>query len=1042
MRKEVLKQAECRARLLLDENLAMHKYLKEQLQPEILSLVASERSAEYYNPVWMCSTYAVQQIRAGLSDPEQEKHVYKDCAINARSHKNEADEWERGFIEELNRDPQLHVRSAIREIAGIPHLVVIKRGLTAQESCLHCHGAPQAAPRGLVERYGSERSFSRSLGEVVSAASIRIPVSLAYEAANAISFKLSAVLSGMFLALLLFGTFVNDRLFFRPLEALRRKASEISSNRDLIGAEIPLPMGKELGDLTAAFNRMSVALRQERDGLEERVREATAEIRDAHALLRSLMNSSQDLIFVKGTDFRLLACNTAFLEAVGRTEAEILGQDEFQWLRSRLEAERLREWDRRVLEEARAFRMEEAVTRADGTVVHYETIRSPYVNETGRILGVIGVSRDILERRQAEETLRRSEAKFARVFSASPVAMSLTRETDGHFIDVNASFETLSGLGREQILNRSSVDLGFIDAEERARLRGIVARQGRIRNEMSTIRRPTGEVLLLRISAERIEISGEPCYLFIVEDVSEKMRMEEALKEGKRLFSEIFHLSPELAIITRKRDGRVIAVNDALLNACGFSREEVIGRTTIELGIWGGPEERQTLLSKFKEEGITRHCEIHLRRKSGERFPVMYSMVSVDYQGEECLFAVGIDITERKKAEEERERLEGLLRQSQKMEAVGTLAGGIAHDFNNILAGILGCTELAKLGAREDAKTLGYLDQIHKASLRARDLVKQILMFSRMSSSKEMEPVRLSFALRETLKFLRASIPTTIDIREHITSVSDLVLVDPSQMNQLLLNLATNAAHAMESSGGILELGLADVGLWPDSVLPHPDLGPGQYVMLSVSDTGCGMSADTLERIFEPYFTTKAAGKGTGLGLAIAHGVVKRHGGAITVESEVGRGTTFRVYIPKALQGEPEARAPEVLLPKGKERILLVDDEQHLAEVEASLLRELGYEVVAMSSPAEAVDLIRAEPFRFDLVITDYTMPGLTGADLAVRARETRPDLPIIMVTGFSERMTDEKVKELRLDAFFFKPFQQTELAQTIRRVLDSGKGA
>ncbi|MHC1729076.1 MAG: PAS domain S-box protein [Syntrophobacteraceae bacterium] len=653
------------------------------------------------------------------------------------------------------------------------------------------------------------------------------------------------------------------------------------------------------------------------------------------------------------------------------------------------------------------------------------------------ILAFFRSNPDIIECGLPEEALERFGNEFTKVFHASPVAMSISTEEDGRFLDVNPAFEKMSGFSLKELVGKTSIEVGLARPEERAWMIEALKSMGKIRDLEIPFRGRSAGTVFVKISAELIEIAKVRCMLFMAEDITEKRQMQEALKESEKLFSQIFHLSPNMAIITRKADGRTIAVNDAFLGATGFSREKLIGKSTIELGIWGKEEERREFLENFESKGIIQDGEVYLCKKSGERFPVRFSLISVEYKGEPCLFAFGIDITERKKAVEEWERVQSLLRQSQKMEAVGTLAGGIAHDFNNILATIIGYSELAKSDIADGKKINNHLDQILKASLRARDLIKQILTFSRMKSNLELQPLKLTPLIKETIKLLRASIPTTIEIRQKMSCASDTVLADLPQMQQVLVNLAANAAHSMEEKGGVLEVCLRNIELTPDSPPVHPGLVHGKYVMLSVSDTGHGISPEILDRIFEPYFTTKDTGKGTGLGLAMVHGVVQRHGGAVTVQSEPGKGTTFSVYLPRIEEADSAGKQVEGEIPYGTESILLVDDEQELSDVIARILAGLGYRVTARTSPVEALDLFGNDPSQFDLVITDYTMPGLTGAKLAKLIRDKRRDIPIIIATGFSERLGEQEADELSINVLLTKPLRRAELARAVRTALD-----
>src|SRR5262249_14632886 len=374
----------------------------------------------------------------------------------------------------------------------------------------------------------------------------------------------------------------------------------------------------------------------------------------------------------------------------------------------------------------------------------------------------------------------------------------------------------------------------------------------------------------------------------------------------------------------------------------------------------------------------------------------------------------------------ERKRLEAQLRQAQKMEAIGTLAGGIAHDFNNILTAILGYTELALDDIRHEGHAWRYLHEVHKAGLRAKTLVQQILTFSRRTEQLRI-PVQLPVLLEEALALLRASLPSTIEIHQAITQDVGPVLADPTQLHQVLLNLCANAAHAMRETGGRLEVRLEAVDVDEQVTAQQPELQPGPYVCITVTDTGHGMTPEIMERIFEPFFTTKGPGEGTGMGLALVHGIITNHGGTVLVASIVGQGTTFTVYLPcSADLGQAQAALEGSLLtdiPTGAERVLLVDDEVALVHLGEAILRRLGYEVVACTSSTEALEVFRVAPQRFDLVITDQTMPHMTGERLAQALRHLRPDIPIILCTGFSHAMHAERAPELRIDAFLMKPF-------------------
>ena len=384
----------------------------------------------------------------------------------------------------------------------------------------------------------------------------------------------------------------------------------------------------------------------------------------------------------------------------------------------------------------------------------------------------------------------------------------------------------------------------------------------------------------------------------------------------------------------------------------------------------------------------------------------------------------------------EARQMQTKLASSEKFQALGQMASGVAHDFNNILSGIMGYAEMALYDIPEKSRARKSIEQVLKASNRAEDLVKQILAFSRQSD-QERKPIQVHHIVKEALKLVRVSLPTTIDIRQNISTHGTTVLADPTQIHQILMNLCTNAHHAMREKGGVLEVSLAPVELDKTEVDDYPDLKPGSYLKLSISDTGDGMDSSTMQRIFDPYFTTKEKGLGIGMGLSVVHGIVKRHNGAIKAFSKPGKGTTFHVLLPrieKEIEYKTEALEP---LPLGKERILFVDDEKALIDLGKQMLERLSYKVVSRTSSVEALEAFRANPHKFDLVITDMTMPNMTGDELAEKIMAIRTDTPIILCTGFSERITEEQAKKMGIREFVMKPLVMSDLAKTVRRVLD-----
>lgn len=393
------------------------------------------------------------------------------------------------------------------------------------------------------------------------------------------------------------------------------------------------------------------------------------------------------------------------------------------------------------------------------------------------------------------------------------------------------------------------------------------------------------------------------------------------------------------------------------------------------------------------------------------------------------------DITGYMTVVKEKERAEAQLRHAQKMESIGTLAGGIAHDFNNILSSVIGYTELVLEDVEKGSLIQKNLREVFKAGMRARDLVRQILTFARQTDEKP-KPIRVASVAKEALKLLRPTIPSDIDIKIQSTSHS-LVMADPTQIHQLFMNLCTNAAHAMEKSGGLLNVKCQDTVLDEAFQKQLPEIQPGKYLKITVSDTGVGIPLKNFDSIFEPYFTTKGIGQGTGLGLSVVHGIVKGCGGTVTVESREGKGTVFTIYLPVTGEGETPEFFPEADLPTGTEKILLVDDELAITTMGSQLLMQLGYRVTTRTSSIEALALFRKKPDFFDLVITDMTMPNMTGDKLAAEMLKIRKDIPVVLCTGYSSRISDEQARNIGIKAFTMKPITKFDLAETVRHVLD-----
>ncbi len=523
----------------------------------------------------------------------------------------------------------------------------------------------------------------------------------------------------------------------------------------------------------------------------------------------------------------------------------------------------------------------------------------------------------------------------------------------------------------------------------------------------------------------------------IVEIMTGKIRHSHAkgsLAENNKKYRQLFEMESDALFLIDNETGKILEVNPAASEIYGFSRKELLQMNHAQVS--GEPEEtRRATREKRSNVPIRYH-----KKKDGTVFPVEITARHFTWKNRDVHLADIRDITSRLKAEKEKKQFDARLQQSQKMEAIGTLAGGIAHDFNNILTGIVGYAEVVKTTLPEDSPCHEDLGEILNGAERAKELIGQILQFSRGVAS-ELRPLRINVVVKEALRFFKSILPATVNIQQGLDIKNDHVMADPTQIHQVLMNLFTNAVHAMGDRAGKLTVNLSEIELSVDKPLPHPDLRHGPYVLLDVIDTGCGISSEILPRIFDPYFTTKEKGKGTGLGLSVVDGIVRKHGGGIVVESEPGKGTAFHIYFPR-LQKEPLQNNEKTLeiLPTGTERILFVDDEAALVDIMSRLLMNLGYSVETRTSSIEALELFRNQPVRFDLVITDQNMPNMKGVDLALEIMSIRPDIPIILCTGFSERATDEQAQKLGIREILKKPITRKGLAVVVRSVLEEAR--
>ncbi|MGB5056268.1 MAG: PAS domain S-box protein [Nitrospirales bacterium] len=680
---------------------------------------------------------------------------------------------------------------------------------------------------------------------------------------------------------------------------------------------------------------------------------------------------------------------------------------------------------------------DEVLWRKDGTSFPVDYTSTP-IWQDGNLTGAVVTFRDISERKQTAEAFNKSREDFLTLVDSLEGIVWECEFPSYRFTFVSQQAERLLGYSIDEWFGEPDFFCNRLHGSDQSRVVEY-CREATLRKENHELEyrffKKNGEMIWLRDLVTVVVEHDRPVKLRgVMFNITQTKQAETVLQESEERFRLLSEAIPQ-QVWTARPDGSLDYVNRRVLEFFGYPFEEMIGHGWQRflhpddlpgcLDCWD--RARETNQPYEIEFRLLRGSDHSFRWHLGRALPVFNSEGQVVKW-----FGSNTDITQLK-------QLENQVRQSQKMEAIGTLAGGIAHDFNNILMAIIGYTELAKQSARENVRAQKNLDEVLVAGQRAKELVQQILTFSRQTEQIQ-QPLDLQLLVKEICKFLRATFPATIDIRQEFTEATSIILGDPIQMHQVLMNLCANAEYAMRGSGGLLELKLERLTGEPDGIGAHPDLKGGAYVCLTVRDTGTGMTPDVVQRIFDPFYTTKRIGEGTGMGLAVVHGIVISYGGVIKVESEPGQGTIFSLYFPEMeaanYPGKNTPLQQEVFMGRG--HILFVEDEEPLARLGEEAMKGLGYEVMVRTSSVEALEAFRADPFRFDAVVTDQTMPHITGEALARQLLELRPDVPIILCTGFSHSMTLEKAKAMGIRAFLLKPLLIKDLAWTLREVLDS----
>jgi len=777
------------------------------------------------------------------------------------------------------------------------------------------------------------------------------------------------------------------------------------------------------------------------------------QLRQSEERYRLLFESAHDAIIIFQGNY-IEDCNNQALELFRATREQLLGphadflSPEMQPDSSNSVEKAGRLMAMAMMEGQQFF--EWRYRRFDGTFFDAEmSLRQVQLQDGPRMMSIL---RDITSRKRADETLRASELRYRSLFESAHDAIFVIQ--DNLIQDCNQRALQLFDLRRAQLDSRHPGDFspelqpdGLPSKEKALRLMKEAMDKGFVEFEWLH-QRTDGGLFYAEVALSRLDLPEGPRVLAMLRDVTQRKMAEEALKESEERLRTLINATPLDIVYFKDRQGRWLEANRMMLEVIGVKSGVYRGKTNAELAAMANEEARQVLLDDmasdglaFSSGGITRG-KITLRHASGR--PRVFDVLKVPIFHPDGrrrgLAVVGRDITELVEAERQRNEMESQLRHSQKMEAIGTLAGGIAHDFNNILTAIIGYTEAAMNKVSRGEDCLPGLKVVLDSSFRARDLVKQLMTFSR-GRGGSVQALDLAHVLDDAMKLVEAVTPSLIEVHVKPLPRNAVVRADPTQIQQVIMNLCANAIQAMEDWGGSLRVGLEIVSEPAPSGVSHPNLSPGEYVVLEVSDTGPGIEKDLAKKIFDPFFTTKPRDKGTGLGLSVVHGIVTSLGGMVTVESRPGSGAVFKVLLPRSLEAPEEQKAQnQALPPKGGGTLLLVEDEPQVMRVEQEILESLGYQVVACQSPLEARRVFEENPERFDLVITDYAMPHMSGLELASSLKEVSPQVPVLLCTGYNQDLSENELKLFGVDQTLMKPFTALELGRKLQSMFKTAK--
>ena len=764
-------------------------------------------------------------------------------------------------------------------------------------------------------------------------------------------------------------------------------------------------------------------------------------LRESEEKFRGIAEQLNDAIYLSDDKGVITYISPASMRLFGLSPDTMIGKSFSEFLAPFEIENAFNAFQRCMLNRTNVTGMLIMMKRADGSLFSGE-LDSSQILRDGNVAGALGVIRDVSARVRSETALRNSE----RLLSESQCAAGI----GSYEFDLIRNIWTNSAamnevMGIDEGYQRTFEGwLAIIHPDHRNRLaeylqRDIIVDHGRFDKEYKIVRPSDGEIRWVHgLGKLEFDAEGKPVRMLgTIQDITDRKQAQEALHYREAEYRHLIENSGEGICVADINEFFTFA-NTVAEEIFGVSHGELTGKCLLDF-LSESEKYRVQNESYNRSNGINSTYELTIVRPDGTtRNLLVTASPKFDATGIFCgSFGIFRDMTDLKRAEEEKQKLESQLRQAQKLETIGTLAGGVAHDFNNILTPILGYADMTLLQMSGDHPTRSNIENIANAALRAKDLVKQILTFSRQSE-QERRPMLIQLVIKEALKLLRASIPTTIAINEAIDIEAPAVDCDPTQIHQVFMNLCTNAFHALRDKGDTLSIVLETCVVDEESSALIINTNPGKYVRLSIIDNGHGMDAATIERIFEPFFTTKKPGEGTGLGLSVVHGIIKSHGGTISVESELGKGTTFRVYLPcTEVISKVETPQPVTSL-SGSGRILLVDDEPNIVKMTKTMLEHMGYKVTARTNALEALGAFLNDPTKFDVVITDQTMPQMTGTELGKEILQIRPNIPIILITGFSETVTQKNYKHYGFRELVMKPLLARELNAALQRCLST----